>query len=396
MMETMSHKSFGSRLLEFVFISTIILRTFVSFQFLGEENIVMRLLSIVCAMGCLYYVALLLLRKAAFSFISLSLLVIFVYYAFISIVNERYLVSLLGRAMDIFVLWGYFENNRDDFYSAMRNIMYVSAACVFINFVLVLLFPEGLWESKMEVGNKMFYFLGGNYNSFGPRMLCSILVILTCCQYRKRYYLLFFLLFVASVVSVLLTGSKTSLVGISLLFIYFLFLGRKPRKIIFLLSVFAVLLFETLIVFLDFNIGEIEIAKHFIEDILQKDTDFTYRTELWRRALVCISEHPIFGYGYVDNDWWSHNISVYARGPHNFVLCELIYGGIVGLLMWTCLTCAIIRKTVSSSFKYVLCIGLSCLLLMMCFEVYGAFYLVFILFLIYYYSLQNNDADAQS
>lgn len=379
------------KLLQSVFIVAVILRTTVSFEFLGEANIITRLLAFVCVCGGIYYFLLLLYRKLEISPLLCLLFGLCFYLIFVSFVQQWSIVALIGRALDIFILWGYLEYHRTQIIDSIKIIVFTYAICLIANLAIILLFPDGFWENENDLGTMTYYFLGGNYNAFGARMFSALLVTSLCCTKEKKYYVLYIILLAICIASLLLTGSKTSLVGLSLFSLYFFVFGSNQHMAISKISLIIVLIFELLFVFCEWNIGDFELARQFIENGLQKTTDFTYRTDLWHASLQRIAEHPLFGYGYVDNNWWAQNVSLEAIGPHNFILCELIYGGVVYVGLWTVLGVYVFRQAKNSQQSSLIMVGLACLLLMMCFEVYGAFYLAFVLLLMYYLSLQEYD-----
>ncbi|RLD73554.1 MAG: hypothetical protein DRJ07_20675, partial [Bacteroidetes bacterium] len=125
-------------------------------------------------------------------------------------------------------------------------------------------------------------------------------------------------IFISLLSFVLLTHSRTALVGLTSTFIFLLWLQRS-RKAFYIAMIF-------------FVIATIFITTNF-ENITSRG--LSYRPELWVHTLEKISLHPILGFG-IGSD-----LFIYIEGldetfsePHNIHLGLTYFLGSVGLLIW--------------------------------------------------------------
>ncbi len=182
------------------------------------------------------------------------------------------------------------------------------------------------------------YLLGNNYNQMGSRLIVGFIANSICMKYGRAWIINHVLLAIASIASLAMVGSMTSLAMISVYVVYCLVPSTNLRSI-GLYGLFATFVFfQVFVVFSGNGLENNEMARYIIEDILHKDITFTHRTFMWDSALHSIAKSPIWGWGYVDGDWYISHMSSFALGPHNFILSILINGGILllGLYIAIC------------------------------------------------------------
>ncbi len=227
----------------------------------------------------------------------------------------------------IFLLLGtcYWQNNPQDSY---RYIAIAFSLLIYLNAILLVLFPEGLWIDPDWVGRgDPTRHLFGNYNQIGFVCLLGISVQAMYTLSTQKGWTNLCLLVVTSLFSVIYTGSMTSAVGLSILAMYLLVHKFIKRPKIYLAAFIVVyILFFMLIVWYGNSIEEIKIATNFIEGTLSKDTSFSYRTTIWGNAVYKISQSPWIGYGVQNVEWNMTYLD--GSGPHNLWLMLLLQGGV--------------------------------------------------------------------
>ena len=290
--------------------------------------------------------------------------------------------TVVSVGFDIFMLWGLCKLYLPSCYREflLRTIIIAMCICIYINFVLLILYPNGIWTTK---NGYSYFLLGGNYNQMGRTIIPAIAIT---GFYRKQYSQMqtnFIALTVCSVLTLLIVGSKTSLVGIALLLAFYFIKSYRLRKWIFIAFLIGYILFQTLAVFIQQDFSQNEYIVYFVEEVLHKDLTFTNRTIVWLNSLLMISESPIIGYGYQTDVWYLDQLHVTTA--HNLILGQLLLGGFVGLSIYIMLIVVAVRKYLQHSFPAMqfLFFGLCTFFFMMIMEVYPIMYTALLLILLY-------------
>ena len=285
----------------------------------------------------------------------------------------------------IFLLLGA-KDWTQDMRSSLKGLVYIFSALVYINAVLLILYPEGLWEDPnwVDRGNPTRY-LFGNQNQTG--FVCFLAIATQCIYtfaYKKGYFNLI-LLTIISLVSVLFLGSMTSAIGIFLMMAYMLCnrLFKYPKGWLIAFAVIYTLTF-TFIVWYGNDIEQIKWATAFIEDTLSKDTTFSKRTVIWANAVDWIKESPLVGYGIQNAEWNDDHLE--GSGAHNLLVMLLLNGGFVFCLSFLYIVIYAVREalTVHSKATTAAVMSLCVLLVMAFFETYSIIYFFLYLQIIYY------------
>ena len=273
-----------------------------------------------------------------------------------------------------------------DMRSSLKGLVYIFSALVYINAVLLILYPEGLWEDPnwVDRGNPTRY-LFGNQNQTG--FVCFLAIATQCIYtfaYKKGYFNLI-LLTIISLVSVLFLGSMTSAIGIFLMMAYMLCnrLFKYPKGWLIAFAVIYTLTF-TFIVWYGNDIEQIKWATAFVEDTLSKDTTFSKRTVIWANAVDWIKESPLVGYGIQNAEWNDNHLE--GSGAHNLLVMLLLNGGFVFCLSFLYIIIYAVREalTVHSKATTAAVMSLCVLFVMAFFETYSIIYFFLYLQIIYY------------
>ena len=209
------------------------------------------------------------------------------------------------------------------------------AAFVWINLILVLIYPDGIWQKPLtDYWILKYYWLGGNYNQFGSVLICACATSLAYRRYVGAP--VNWPLLIAAIVQLLMVGSKTSTVGIVLLTIVAFLKKGKPLRI-FITSIFVVFIVFQLIIFFAIDyLSQIDLVQYMVVDILNKDLTFTGRDFIWMQCKEYIMDSPWFGYGFRGQQWYADNIATENGGltAHNLVFSILIKGGLALFLLY--------------------------------------------------------------
>lgn len=197
---------------------------------------------------------------------------------------------------------------------------------VYINLITMLIFPKGMYF----VTDKAHWFLG--YKNTLSRIILSII----CLALIRAYYsfgkikLDAIILISCAVLTLILAGSATALIGFSI-FALLIFLFHKKKKgmpKIFSLLSGIIISVSTFLAILFFNFQQY--FSFFIENILGKDLTLTRRIAVWQMALDKFCQKPFLGHGYLTG---SEYVEMFGRDtythPHNYFLYILMTGGIV-------------------------------------------------------------------
>lgn len=280
------------------------------------------------------------------------------------------IVPFISTTLDIFIIWTilrtFFANN-DDF--PVKALTISLSLFIYLNFILLLLFPNGIWEGK-ELDAAPRFFLGGNYNQMGKAFILAIALNSIYTHRNAQLKKNLILLSAISVISLLLVGSKTSTVGVIILILFTLLPSAKLRSAGLLAFVIVYCVFQVTIVFQGNEVTNHYVVD-FVENVLHKDMTFTYRTDIWYQSVLSIAHSPVIGYGYQSPEWYEQEIG--GVMPHNYVLSVLMKGGLI-LLLCTISNVLLAYRQYRKHNNYthqILFITLFVMLFMQLFEVYS-------------------------
>lgn len=276
----------------------------------------------------------------------------------------------------------------EDMRSSLKILSIIFSLLIYINAILLILFPEGLWIDPEWVGRgNPTRYLFGNQNQTG---LVCLLAITTQCMYTFAYgkgHFNLVLLLIISLSSVLFLGSMTSAIGMFLITTYIVFnrLFKNPKVLLIIFTILYVCIF-LLLIWYGNDIEQVKWATTFIEGTLSKDTTFSKRTVIWANAVELIRESPVLGYGIQSIEWNDDYLE--GSGAHNLWVMLLLNGGMVACFAFIFITIFAIREALSvrSRITTVSVMALCVLFVMSFFEAYNIIYIFLFLQLVYYSS----------
>jgi O-antigen ligase len=283
-----------------------------------------------------------------------------------------------------------------DMRSSLKGLIIIFSALVYINGILLILYPDGLWVDPEWVGRgNPTRYLFGNQNQTG--FVCFLAIATQCIYsfaYKKGYFNLFLLLGV-SLTSVLFLGSMTSSIGIFLITGYIIFnrLFQKPKGWLITFAVIYTLTF-IFIVWYGNDIEQIKWATTFVEETLSKDTTFSKRTVIWANAVDLIKESPLFGYGIQNVEW--NDTHLEGSGAHNLWVMLLLNGGWVMCISFILIVLYAVREALTAQSKAIstAVMALCVLFVMAFFEAYNIIYIFLYLQIVYYSSSIPQQIEA--
>lgn len=276
--------------------------------------------------GILYHVV-----KQKIPKFTLLVIVYFIVYGFSTYINGQDILSLISYATYFinFVIWIEILL-RDYTIKGLYSLNFVYSTFVYINLIFFLLFPDGYVQEFQDYRLIKRYFLGvtNQFASFlMPAVAINIVYSYVC--YGKlniRSYLLISIVLFTFIYH----WSATSIVGISLIILFLIFIKTSflkaliQNKIIFpsyIILYFIIVIFRNM-----------EIFSILIENVLKKDLTLSTRTLLWDRAINYIQQSIYFGYGYLPGGKYLQVTAYRAMDAHNTLLQFLIQHGIIGLI----------------------------------------------------------------
>lgn len=204
-----------------------------------------------------------------------------------------------------------------------------------INLATIILFPNGMYT----IGSYTHcYFLGydNTHINYQLPLLCAFAILR---KRSKRHARLFDLSVLVVVVSLALTLSITSIIGV-LVFLIGMFVidsGKKTGKLKSILIVRPIISFA---VFGAVTVGLVSGSllirfKGIIQNVFNKEMTLNARTLIWTNALLGIRNKPILGYGYETTEVVNKQLvniegqTGWGGSAHNTYLSVLFTGGIV-------------------------------------------------------------------
>lgn len=287
---------------------------------------------------------------------------------------------VVSSAFDVFMLWGLCKLYLPDYGELLlKTIIKSMCFCIYANLIFLIIYPEGIYAN-----DRSNFILGGNYNQMGGTIIPAIGIYGYYTLLYNRKKISFYILSLVSFLTLFLVGSKTSIVGLSLLLLFYFIKSNRIRIMLFIGFVLVYFVFQTIVVFVQMDLSQYEYIRYFVEDVLHKDLTFTERVTVWLNSISLIQDSPIIGYGYCSPDWFEERLMV--KTTHNVILHILICGGwcaLVAFVMQIVTTMKKYRKNANPATQF-LFFGFWTFMFMMIMEVYTYVCIAILLILLYY------------
>ena len=213
----------------------------------------------------------------------------------------------------------------------LGTLLFMFEIFIYINFITMLLYPSGMYSTGTVYTGiaSQNWFLG-----FKNILICYFLpayivsyLYMNITGKKVRTIILTVIIFISTLIS----GSTTTLIGMTILLFFSIFAFFQKKYKIFNFKnyiIFSVVLFFSIIIFRLQNLFEFLIV-----GILNKDLSFTNRIELWDITLNAIRNKPIIGHGWETSAvrHLMYNSSTIITA-HNQILEYLYLGGITSII----------------------------------------------------------------
>ena len=290
------------------------------------------------------------------------------------------------------LLFNYYQ---DKYYTILLSILFVLSVAIYCQLFQCVLHPEKwIVEDAKDIHG---FLLGGNYNHIGSRVIVALAVNIITANHNKWLKYNLALLIVCSFAILFMVRSMTSLSCMFLFLFLYLIRNQKLLSLGIVSLYIGAILFEVIVCFSGTGLQNNELASWFIKEVLGKDMTFTGRTYMWDSALRVIAESPVWGYGFVDREWYLSHMSTLAIGAHNYILNVLIFGGIILLALYIATIAKSIwhLSNINDIYAKRLMMAFGVLTIMMLFEVYETPFVFLLLTIMYYYPGQKLQICSQ-
>lgn len=278
------------------------------------------------------------------------------------------------------------EKNPKIFLKSFISLLFL---LVSINFITVLLYPNGMYYSDLSIDTARNWFLGNKNN-----LILYILPLVFLIQlYRKitnqKISVFYMIVLLESIISISYCWSATGVVGLGLFMIGTLF--QKKLSSNHFLN-FKNYFLSYIILFISFIVLRLQnIFSYFIVDILKRDITFTGRVYIWDFIIESVQKKMLCGYGieYALTRFLK-STKVHAYHAHNQLL-EFLYQGGVIYLGFIIATLVIVYKKMKQNKEHpcYFLIGwtIFCYLMMMLTEYYSFSSFIYIFCIAYHIDL---------
>lgn len=249
---------------------------------------------------------------------------------FSTIVHSGNITTVINYFITFLTIAYLIDYNKKDILF-LNSMLICFEIIIYINFISMILYPQGLYTTgNILIGTAtQNWFLGFKnvmITFFLPAFTISY-IYMNITGRKIRHYILSIII----LLSTFMSGSSTSIVGISILFLFSIFdIGKKyynTFNIKTYMKVSYILFFIIVIFRLQYMFS------FFLEDILKKDLTFTHRTVLWDITINKIIQYPLLGNGWVDADirrtMYNSQTIITA---HNQILEYLFLGGFLCII----------------------------------------------------------------
>lgn len=301
-------------------------------------------------LDCFFILFLFIRYKQTISSIGWILALIYSTILISSIFNNTFSIAVKsyipGLAMCmVFEFWLRFDF--DDFMSTLSKILVLY---VLLNFLCVLLFPEGMYQDSLYTLN---WLLGYKNTHFGYIILSITLLVINSYKSNRKLNIWIALFCGLGCVSLFLVDSVMAsailcLYCIMLFLVYIQGASKYVAQVIRYINLKNILILGLLINLLILFFQTNSTISGFFAQVLGvfgRDASFSGRVPIWNATIDLICASPIFGYGIIESNEYVR-ISGILGGTHahNYLLNLLVMGGLVCLIEHTYLYVFVTKK----------------------------------------------------
>lgn len=208
--------------------------------------------------------------------------------------------------------------------SSVKTLYWILWVLVLINFMTIILFPNGLYFSARYSNNWFFMY----DNTHIVWYIAALLICHIDAFINKKRMISAAILYIMVTYSVFYCMSSTSIVAYLVFLLYVIFHKTlyKVKTMNYKTYLLIFMVFNILFVFLRVQ----NIFSWFIVDVLGKSLTFTGRTIIWDKVMKFISLRPLIGYGMESAGVFTSKMnSIFFTHAHNTLLDISYKGGII-------------------------------------------------------------------
>lgn len=229
----------------------------------------------------------------------------------------------------------------------INQLWRIDAALVFINFLLALVFPNGLKLATLYKNTTNPLFFLGIDNALASQLIPFIFLAtlkwaMNVKNKRQRNNLKLVGAYVIALATLMIAGTATGMFVAAVFIIMSIqFTIIKKSKVHYKLAIGVYAFFFIIIIVLQSN----NFVVDFISGMLGRSATFTGRSLLWKMAIDEIMEKPFLGYGYT-----AGNINVWGGmfSSHNMFLEIILQGGLFSFVLFIAITLFGIKRNMKS------------------------------------------------
>lgn len=273
------------------------------------------------------------------------LIIIAIYSVLLTIKASGSLYSVIGIWMYSIILLILCEYYKWDFDVFIGALLFLLELYVLLNFVLILIFPNGMNFENAGINQGKIWILG--YKSSLQYYVFPLIVLTFIRAIKKRKYFNFYLTMFLAHFECIVASNTMLLVGLLLWDIVVIFqlyrMDLCNKKIMIITSV-TIISLNIVIVFLTTSFLEIPIVKNIMLNVLHKDATFSMRIGAWQATINAIRENMIWGHGYTSKEY---RLMLFNRGTahaHNLFLELWFETGIIGVCAFAMLIYGCLKK----------------------------------------------------
>lgn len=262
------------------------------------------------------------------------LFIVFLYSAILCYSTKTHGIDMsffINYMVTIIFMVFFFELAVHKFLTEILNVVWFWCfVLTVINLYTIVKYPEGFYirYDVLSSGAGMPYWFLGNRNLFVDFLLPMMITAILLEFFKGKGKVKFYIALTISLLTVLCTGSATTILIIAIILFYWIYLKRRmcPKWFdgIYIFTVYAVV--SVMIV----AMGQTNIFSFFIVNVLKKDVTLSSRTSVWQAVLEKLPESPWIGYGYRSGTNFLPDRKV--MHAHNLFLHILYSGGILAFL----------------------------------------------------------------
>lgn len=259
-------------------------------------------------------------------------------------IDEVFTSLMRGFALVSMFFFGF----RGNFWIKWRAFSLVLYILVVVNFITILLYPNGMSSNELYSLNWFLGYKNGMVRTMMPALTFSVIDSM---HNHGKIVIKDFILYGICIASVILGDSSTSLVMLIIFMpCVLIFTKKRPINKLNIITLYLVvgIISVSIVVF-----GVQTYFADFLGDYLDRDVTFTGRTYAWEYTLIRIMDSPIIGFGYHDGEEWRDVLGFFGENgnnavgfshPHNYILYMILQGGFIYLALYSLIIWYINKK----------------------------------------------------